>query len=261
MFAGTVLNAASASTLVAVVSDHGEMRLEHGTWQKGSLHEGSARVAFVLRPPRAATATTAAVARVARRVVSLIDVYATLIDAADGAPPRRDASRAGSLLPLLRAGADAAALGAEAGAGAVSEYHGPTAPTGACMLSARTPQVCRVRRALLRRGAFPPQLFDVEADEEERHDLAAVETETLSAMRAAMRERLDCQAADRAAKRHDYELYEEHGEGTALEMARACYAEPLDDDDVEKIQRWRVAAGREFGPASSSERIVENLFT
>ena len=88
-----------------------------------------------------------------------------------------------------------------------------------------------------------------------------METETLAAMRAAMRERLDCQAADRAAKRHDYELYEEHGEGTALEMARACYAEPLDDDDVERIQRWRVAAGREFGPAASSERIVENLFT
>ena len=47
-FAGTVLNAASTSTLVAVVSDHGEMRLEHGTWQKGSLHEGSARVALEL---------------------------------------------------------------------------------------------------------------------------------------------------------------------------------------------------------------------
>ena len=75
MFAGTVLNAASASTLVAVVSDHGEMRLEHGTWQKGSLHEGSARVAFVLRPPRAAAATTAAAARVARRVVSLSSTF------------------------------------------------------------------------------------------------------------------------------------------------------------------------------------------
>ena len=77
--------------------------------------------------------------------------------------------------------------------------------------------------------------------------------------KAAIEERV--QAADRAAKRHDYELYEEHGEGPALEMARACYAEPLDDDDVERIQRWRVAAGREFGPAASSERIVENLFT
>ena len=158
-------------------------------------------------------------------------------------------------------GADSATLGAEAGAGAVSEYHGPTAPTGACMLRRGRHKYVEYGELFFGAGAFPPQLFDVEADEEERHDLAAVETETLAEMRAAMRERLDCQAADRAAKRHDYELYEEHGEGTALEMARACYAEPLDDDDVESIQRWRVAAGREFGPAASSERIVENLFT
>ena len=170
---------------------------------------------------------------------------------------RRDASRAGSLLPLLRAGADAAGAG-EAGAGAVSEYHGPTAPTGACMLRRGRHKYVEYGGLFFGAGAFPPQLFDVEADEEERHDLAAVETETLATMRAAMRERLDCQAADRAAKRHDYELYEEHGRHGAR-MARAC-APSRSTTTTSRIQRARRGRTR-VGPAASSERIVENLFT
>ena len=99
------------------------------------------------------------------------------------------------------------------------------------------------------------------AVEEERQRVEAMEDGPEKDAAMAKLAEHEAHAALKAEEARKLELYEEHGEGSALEMARACYAEPLDDDDVERIQRWRVAAGREFGPAVSSERIVENLFT
>ena len=122
------------------------MRLEHATWQKASLYEASARVALLLRAP-GAPREAAARAAVARRVVSLTALRPTLLAAADGAaltdaaPPPTAAATApsgglehpheGSLLPLLHVGRDAREMRLEAGR-AVAQYHGPTAPTGAC---------------------------------------------------------------------------------------------------------------------------------
>ncbi len=122
------------------------MRLEHATWQKASLYEASARVALLLRAP-GAPREAAARAAVTRRVVSLTALRPTLLAAADGAaltdaaPPPTAAATApsgglehpheGSLLPLLHVGRDAREMRLEAGR-AVAQYHGPTAPTGAC---------------------------------------------------------------------------------------------------------------------------------
>ena len=228
----------------------GEMRLEHGTWQKASLYEASSRVAFMLRAPgtpRDASSRAAA----ARRVVSLTQLYPTLLAAADGAAPP-DASvppgaasaatgagdarqRVGSLLPLLYlTGRRRPELGLERGV-AVAQYHGPTAPTGACMLRLG-------RHKLLTYGAllgearaaggggagwplagWPSQLFDVETDPHEATDLAPRQPRLVAQLQREMaRAGLDCAAADRAAKAHDYRLWaaQEVSQGVSREVSR-----------------------------------------
>ena len=236
----------------------GEMRLEHGTWQKASLYEASSRVAFVLRAPgtpRDASSRAAA----ARRVVSLTQLYPTLLAAADGAaPPHASVApgaaspatgpgdarqRAGSLLPLLYlTGRRRPALGLERGV-AVAQYHGATAPTGACMLRLG-------RHKLLTYGAllgdddeargsggggagwpqagwpqagWPSQLFDVETDPHEATDLAPRQPRLVAQLQREMaRAGLDCAAADRAAKAHDYRLWaaQEVSQGVSREVSR-----------------------------------------
>ena len=287
-FAGEVLRAAAAlqrTTLVAVASDHGarrcgsntrrlqpcavqaatlcvqpatpripgEMRLEHGTWQKASLYEASSRVALLLRAP--GTPPDASVrAATAQRVVSLTQLYPTLLAAADGAAPAgasvppgaaspatgaADArQRAGSLLPLLYlTGRRRPELGLERGV-AVAQYHGPTAPTGACMLRLG-------RHKLLAYGAllgdddeawaaggggagwpqagWPSQLFDVETDPHEATDLAPRQPRLVAQLQREMaRAGLDCAGADRAAKAHDYKLWaaQEVSQGVSQGVSR-----------------------------------------
>lgn len=141
------------NTVVVYTADHGEMLGEHGLWRKSTFYEHSARVPLIVRWP--------GVIPPGGRVpeaVSLIDLTATLIDLA-GAEPTRPIE--GSSLLGLMSGSDPAWRDE-----AVSEYlaHGIEAPM-----------------AMLRRGRFklnyihgePPELYDLEADLGEMHDLSA----------------------------------------------------------------------------------------
>jgi choline-sulfatase len=152
-------------TLVVYTSDHGEMAGEHGMWRKSNFYEHSVRVPLIVSWPRRLPA-----GRRVPQVVSLIDLVATLVDAAGGAgsapePPGAPASDllsldGRSLLPLARGVAGAAAWDDEA----FSEYlaHGVVRPV-----------------AMLRRGRYkliyslddPPLLFDLDEDPGELHDL------------------------------------------------------------------------------------------
>jgi len=81
-------------TVVIYTSDHGEMAGEHGMWWKSCFYEGSAGVPLIVSGPRRFAA-----GRVAREVVSLLDIAPTLTEVA-GAKPLPHA-RGRSLLPLL----------------------------------------------------------------------------------------------------------------------------------------------------------------
>ena len=69
-------------TLVIHTSDHGEMLGEHGLWRKMCFYEQGARVPLQIRWPGRASAGT----RVAR-CVSLVDLSATIVDAAGADEP------------------------------------------------------------------------------------------------------------------------------------------------------------------------------
>lgn len=65
----------SDDTLVIFTSDHGEMLGEHGMWYKRTYHEWSSHVPLIIARPGGKT-------RRAREIVSLVDLYPTILDLA-----------------------------------------------------------------------------------------------------------------------------------------------------------------------------------
>lgn len=88
-------NGLEENTLIVYSSDHGEQVGEHGLWWKQTFYEDSVKVPAVLSwPGRLPEGTRCG------RVVSALDLNATMLDAMD-CPPLPH-SRGRSLLPLLR---------------------------------------------------------------------------------------------------------------------------------------------------------------
>lgn len=86
------------STMLVFSSDHGEMLGEHGLWYKRTYHEESIRVPLLIRMPGCGRG------RRVDRVVSLVDVAATILDAAGVGGTAEMGMDGDSLLPLVRGG-------------------------------------------------------------------------------------------------------------------------------------------------------------
>ncbi|MCZ6677494.1 MAG: sulfatase-like hydrolase/transferase [Candidatus Poribacteria bacterium] len=140
------------NTVVVYTSDHGEMNGEHGMWRKSNFYEASARIPLQIAWPGHLPA-----GRRIDEVVSLVDVTATLLDIA-GAPQITPLD-GDSLVPLMQGDAE------DWKDEAFSEYlaHGVARPM-----------------AMLRRGRYkfnyslgdPPELYDLQNDSNEFHNLA-----------------------------------------------------------------------------------------
>ena len=176
----------AGDTLVIHTSDHGELLGEHGLWRKMSFYEQAARVPLQVRWPGRAAA--------GRRVgecVSLVDVTATIVEAADAASPA--APLDGRSLTALLAGPDA---GWEDAAFAELTAHGTDRPRA--MLRQGNWKLC------LSGGSDPePELYDLEQDPRELRnragDPAAAAME--ARLRAALLARWDWRRIDREVRR------------------------------------------------------------
>ncbi|MEL6967528.1 MAG: choline-sulfatase [Pseudomonadota bacterium] len=140
-------------TIILFVSDHGEMLGERGLWFKMSFLEGSARVPLMVHAPKRFAASTV------DEAVSTLDVFPTLLDLA-GLPLPDDLDGA-SLLPLLDGTADETLTERPI----ISEYaaEGSIAPMVMARDGAHKLTVC---------PADPDQLFDLEADPNEKTNIA-----------------------------------------------------------------------------------------
>jgi len=80
------------NTVVIFTSDHGDMMGEHGIFQKNAPYDACARVPLLIAGPGLPKG------KVVDTPVSLVDLYATIVDLAGG--PELDGVRGHSLLPL-----------------------------------------------------------------------------------------------------------------------------------------------------------------
>jgi len=147
------------NTLVIFLSDHGDMLGEHGRMYKGVMYEGSARVPFMVRWPGVTSP------RIEDKLISHADVVPTLLRAA-GLPvsalgrslPGRD------LAPLLRGELDDTAWNDRS---IYAEYFSRW-PYTHLMLRRGPFKLIRSHN----RGKVRQQLYHVEEDPWEMHDLA-----------------------------------------------------------------------------------------
>ena len=170
-----------AGTRVIYTSDHGDNLGARGLWGKSTLYEPSAGIPLIMRGPGIAAGT------VCHTPVTLVDAYPPIVDRVGLAPSASESNLPGtSWFDILR--------GAVPHNPALCEYHTTGAVTGAYML---------------RKGGFkyvhyvgmPPQLFDLDADPGEAHDLGTDPgyAGLVGQCEAESRSLLDPEFADRTA--------------------------------------------------------------
>ena len=157
---GSVLNALQETglaedTLVVFCGDHGEMLGERGMWFKQCFFEWSARVPLMVSMPGRYQP-----GRIGAHV-SLVDLLPTFIDVARQGVPFEpvDALDGSSLLPLIEGATDGADRVV------ISEYSSEGVRAASRMVRAG-------RYKYIFTHGLPPMLFDLQADPDERADLA-----------------------------------------------------------------------------------------
>ena len=182
-------------------SDHGDNAGARGLWGKSTLYEESAGVPLII------AGAGIPAGRVVSTPASLIDCAPTILEAV-GEP----ASVGGR--PLPGASLFALADGAAPLRPVISEYHAIGSVAGAFMLRFGKWKYCRY-------VAYPPQLFDLDADPEERVDLAseARYAEVIREGERLLRLELDPDEVDARAKRRQGELLATFG-GREAALAR-----------------------------------------
>jgi choline-sulfatase len=181
------------NTRVLYTSDHGDNLGARGLWGKSTMYEEVAGVPLIIKGPdipRGVKITTPA---------SHVDTYPFILECAGASVPQAYDTHPGKSLFRL-------ATGSVPDRSVLCEYHGMGSTTGAFMIR-------HGRYKYVHYVAYPPQLFDLEADPEELRDLAA--DPVYKPVLAECCERLygicDPAEVDARAKRRQAELIEENG--------------------------------------------------
>lgn len=140
-------------TRVVYTSDHGDNLGARGLWGKTTLFEEAAGVPLIMAGPDIAAG------KVIDTPASHVDFYPFVLDATGHAEPElREGFPGTSLFDL--------AAGAKPDRNVLVEYHGMGSTSGAFMIR-------HGKWKYIHYSRYPAQLFDLETDPEELHDLAA----------------------------------------------------------------------------------------
>lgn len=182
---GTVLAALRAcgqedDTRVIFSSDHGDNQGVRGMWNKSTLYREATNVPLIVAGPDAPQG------QVCATNTNLVDIAPTILEAAGLAAQQDLPGR--SLLQIAREPDDPQRIG-------FSEYHAVGSPSAAYM-------VRRGRWAYHHYVGFAPELFDLQQDPTQEHDLAGDSAygEILREYESLLRTLLDPQEVDRRAK-------------------------------------------------------------
>ena len=191
-------------TRVIYSSDHGEMLGNRGIWSTSVMYEESVGVPLVMAGPDIPSNHRVSTP------VSHVDLFQTLVESAGVAHVEADRTLPGrSLFDIAK--------GAEPDRVVLSQYHAGGAVTGCFMIrSGRWKYVHYV--------GMPPQLFDLEADPLEAHDLgeSTEHAEVRARCETELRERLDPEAASAQAFADQAATIAMHGGPDAI-VARGDY--------------------------------------
>jgi len=252
---GRVLDALRATgqyedTYIIYLSDHGEMNMEHRQVWKNSMYEPSERVPMIIAGPGLAKD------RIVTNLTSLLDVYPTLVALAGGTPPSFLDGH--SLLPLLQA-TDVEHPVAISGEGdypldrfVTAQYHSNMGNTGSFMVRWRQWKYIVFGTALSAFKDYPAQLFDLDLDPDEMHDVASQNPSVLSLLDQKLRSKYDYQAVDRECKATDFMIYKKYfshlNEKKLMKELASAYT-GFDQGDFAKLQAWAKEAGELFNEA------------
>ena len=184
----------AGSTRVVYSSDHGDNLGARGMWNKCLMYLESTAVPMILAGPGIPAGRTC------RTHANLVDLAPTILESAGLAPaPHASALPARSLVAMANAPDDEVRAG-------FSEYHAVGSPSGAFVLA-------RGRYKYHHYVGYAPELFDLEADPEEAHDLAgdSARAGTLRDFEARLRDIVDPEKTDRRAKDDQNALVARHG--------------------------------------------------
>ena len=181
---GAVLRAADElgmleDTRIIYTSDHGEALGAHGLFGKANLLEPGAGIPLIVCGPDVAAG------HVEARPVSQVDLYPTIVEGAGLLPTAAEADLPGHSLfhTALRK------------APVFAEYHAAGSRRGASMLRSGAWK-------LIHHVEAPPQLFNLESDPDEGHDLAAdpIAAGKLAELEQGLRAICDPEAVDLRAR-------------------------------------------------------------
>ena len=188
----------SETTQVLYTSDHGDNLGARGVWGKSTMYEEAVGVPLLLAGPGVPRG------QVCRTAVSHVDIYPTVLQTAGIPAATADRDLPGRPLLAIAGAPDPDRV-------AFSEYHGMGSTTASFML--RTG-----RYKYIHYVDYPPQLFDLETDPEELHDIAAdpAAAPALAMCRARLFGICDPAEVDARAKRRQAEQLVAHGGRTAV---------------------------------------------
>ena len=180
-------------TTVIYTADHGDNLGARGLWGKSTLYEESARIPMLVAGPGIAPG-------VCDTPVDLLDLFPTILQCTGIDPAPEMDQRPGQSLTQI------AVLPVQRERVILSEYHAAGSNTAAFMLrKGRYKYIHYVRHA--------PELFDLQADPEELHDLAGLPefADILAEMEDELRRICDPEAVDLQAKKDQNALVDRLG--------------------------------------------------